>query len=161
MKQIIEKIKKIEDLIESDPNNLVNYFNLGNIYIKLQKYDLALINFEKTINLNKEFFQGYNNIANIHKELKNIEKSISFFRKAIELNPNYINALYNLAVVYYEIGQYEESAFYFKKVFEAFNDIDYRGPFTFETTRGSDPVNTAKYNINFANFFIKNAELNV
>jgi L-ribulose-5-phosphate 3-epimerase len=49
----------------------------------------------------------------------------------------------------------------FKKVFEAFNDIDYRGPFTFETTRGSDPVNTAKYNINFANFFIKNAELSV
>ena len=40
--------------------------------------------------------------------------------------------------------------FYFKKVFEAFNDIDYRGPFTFETTRGSDPVNTAKYNLNFA-----------
>lgn len=49
----------------------------------------------------------------------------------------------------------------FKKVFEAFNDIDYRGPFTFETTRGSDPLNTAKYNINFANFFIKNAELSV
>ena len=49
----------------------------------------------------------------------------------------------------------------FKKVFEAFNDIDYRGPFTFETTRGSDPVNTAKYNINFAKFFIKNAELSV
>ena len=49
----------------------------------------------------------------------------------------------------------------FQKVFEAFNDINYRGPFTFETTRGSDPVNTAKYNINFAKFFIKNAELSV
>ena len=116
MNQIIEQIKKLEDLIKIYPNNLINYFNLGNIYVKLKKYDLALINFLKTIALNKDFFQGYNNLANIYKELKNTEKSIKFFKKAIELNSSYINALYNLAILYYEIGKYEESAIYFKKV---------------------------------------------
>lgn len=116
MNQIIEQIKKLEDLIEIYPNNLINYFNLGNLYVKLKKYDLALINFQKTIALNKDFFQGYNNLANVHKELKNTEESIKFFEKAIELNPSYINALYNLAILYSEIGKYEESAIYFKKV---------------------------------------------
>ena len=38
-------------------------------------------------------------------------------------------------------------------MFCAFNEINYKGPFTFETTRGNDPVNTAKYNINLVNFF--------
>ena len=44
----------------------------------------------------------------------------------------------------------------FEKVFTAFRDINYFGPYTFETTRGNNPVNTAKYNVNFTNFFIKN-----
>ena len=116
MNQIIEQIKTLENLIKTDPENFINYFNLGSLYVKLNDYDLALINFQKTVNLNKKFFQGYNNLANIHKKLKNTEKSIKFFKKAIELNPNYINALYNLAIVYFEIGKYEESTIYYKKV---------------------------------------------
>ena len=54
---MIEQIKKLEKLIKLDPNNLVNYFNLGNIYIKLKKYNLALLNFQKTINIDKNFIQ--------------------------------------------------------------------------------------------------------
>ena len=116
MNQIIEQIKKLEDLIKIYPKSFINYFDLGIIYVKLNKYDLALTNFQKTVDLNKNFFQGYNNLANIYKELKNTEKSIKFFKKAIELSPNYINALYNLAIVYSEIGKYEKSSIYFKKV---------------------------------------------
>ena len=46
----------------------------------------------------------------------------------------------------------------FESVFGAFNDIRYDGPFTFETTRGNDPINTAKYNIHLVNFFINNSK---
>jgi L-ribulose-5-phosphate 3-epimerase len=46
----------------------------------------------------------------------------------------------------------------FESVFYALNDIDYNGPYTFETTRGSDPISTAKYNISLVNFFKANAE---
>jgi sugar phosphate isomerase/epimerase len=46
----------------------------------------------------------------------------------------------------------------FENVFYALNDIDYSGPYTFETTRGSDPINTAKYNMNLVSFFKSNAE---
>jgi sugar phosphate isomerase/epimerase len=44
-----------------------------------------------------------------------------------------------------------------ESVFYALNDIKYNGPYTFETTRGSDPINTAKYNMNLVNFFKSNA----
>jgi L-ribulose-5-phosphate 3-epimerase len=46
----------------------------------------------------------------------------------------------------------------FESVFYALNDIDYSGPYTFETTRGSNPINTAKYNMNLVNFFKDNSE---
>lgn len=41
----------------------------------------------------------------------------------------------------------------FKSVFEALADIDYDGPFTFETHRGNDPLRTAIYNIGLVNYF--------
>lgn len=41
----------------------------------------------------------------------------------------------------------------FKKVLEAFKLIGFKGLFTFETVRGSDPIRTAKYNKAFLTFF--------
>jgi len=46
----------------------------------------------------------------------------------------------------------------FENVFFALNDINYDGPYTFETTRGSDPINTAKYNMSLVSFFKSNVE---
>jgi len=46
----------------------------------------------------------------------------------------------------------------FESVFCALNDIDYSGPYTFETTRGNNPINTAKYNMNLVDFFKGNSE---
>jgi L-ribulose-5-phosphate 3-epimerase len=47
----------------------------------------------------------------------------------------------------------------FESVFCALRGIEYNGPYTFETTRGSNPINTAKYNMNLVNFFKSNAEI--
>ena len=43
----------------------------------------------------------------------------------------------------------------FHQVFEAFMTIGYDAGYSFETTRGSDPVNTARYNRQFVDFFMK------
>lgn len=49
----------------------------------------------------------------------------------------------------------------FADVFFALKDIKYDGPFTFETTRGSNPLNTAKHNMQLVEFFKGNAEIDV
>lgn len=46
----------------------------------------------------------------------------------------------------------------FNEIFVAFKEIKYQGPYVFETTRGLDPINTAKYHLNFCKFFIQNAD---
>ena len=43
----------------------------------------------------------------------------------------------------------------FYEVFKALKDIRYKQAYTFETCRGRDPIRTAKYNIDFIDFFIK------
>jgi sugar phosphate isomerase/epimerase len=41
----------------------------------------------------------------------------------------------------------------FLQVFQALTDIEYSGPFTFETQRGKNPLNTAIFNIELVKFF--------
>ncbi len=48
----------------------------------------------------------------------------------------------------------------FEEVFDALKAISYKGAFTFETTRGKNPINTAQYNVNLVKFFKNNAENN-
>jgi sugar phosphate isomerase/epimerase len=50
---------------------------------------------------------------------------------------------------------------HFEQVFTAFKDINYEGPFTFETVRGSDPIKTAMYNLQLVKFFLGNANPDV
>ena len=49
----------------------------------------------------------------------------------------------------------------FEQVFSALDDINYNGPFTFETVRGTNPVKTAIYNMQLVEFFKGNADSNV
>jgi L-ribulose-5-phosphate 3-epimerase len=49
----------------------------------------------------------------------------------------------------------------FEQVFDALDIIKYGGPFTFETTRGTHPINTVKYNMQLVQFFKTNADKNV
>lgn len=49
----------------------------------------------------------------------------------------------------------------FEQVFYALNEINYIGPFTFETVRGEDPIKTAIFNMQVVEFFKGNSERNV
>ena len=48
----------------------------------------------------------------------------------------------------------------FYNVFESFSTIGYKGPFTFETHRGNNPVRTARYNKLFVEYFLAEASEN-
>ena len=45
----------------------------------------------------------------------------------------------------------------FLDVFDALSDISYVGPYTFETNRGKNPLQTARYNIELVSFFYAEA----
>ena len=46
----------------------------------------------------------------------------------------------------------------FSVVFISLKKINYQGPYVFETSRGRDPVKTAKYNMQIVDFFIENSK---
>ena len=58
-----------------------SYNNLEKCYQNLNKIDLALLNFKKSYNLNKDFSEAINNLANIYVANSQYKKVLNFIKK--------------------------------------------------------------------------------
>ncbi len=93
-----EGFKRLKDL-EKNSNYYNIYFLLGLYYAKNQNLDLALENFNKTINLKKDHGAALNNLGAAYCLLGQIDQGKKFLSKALEMFPNYLDAMYNLNLV--------------------------------------------------------------
>ncbi|WP_044034478.1 tetratricopeptide repeat protein, partial [Microcystis aeruginosa] len=74
------------------------YNNRGNLYYNQQKYDLALSDYSKAIELNPNFAEAYNNRGVLYSYQQKYELALADFNKAIEINPNSADAYYNRGI---------------------------------------------------------------
>ncbi len=75
------------------------YYNLANIFSKLDKEEEAIENYKKVIELEKNYFKAHNNLGNIYRKKGLNKKAIECYLSTLEINSNYKVAYYNLAGV--------------------------------------------------------------
>ena len=92
-------------VILENPLTSQEHVNLGYIYEKQGKLELAEKEYKKAIKKDKKNWIAYYNLGNIHAKRENWEKAESFYRKAIEIkrDPDVLN---NLAYVLNKQGKY-------------------------------------------------------
>ncbi|MCA2945140.1 tetratricopeptide repeat protein, partial [Microcystis sp. M011S1] len=123
------------------------YYNRGNLYYYQQKYDLALSDYDKAIELNPNYAYAYYNRGNLYKNLQKYELALADYDKAIELNPNYAKAYYNRGVLYYDQKKYELALADWNKAIELnpnFTDAYYN--------RGNLYYNQQKYDLALSDY---------
>ena len=75
------------------------FYNLGNIYNKLNKENEAIENYKKAIEIDKKYFKAYNNLGNIYRKRGYNRKALENYIITLIINPNYKRAYHNLAGV--------------------------------------------------------------
>jgi tetratricopeptide (TPR) repeat protein len=83
------------------------YYNRGILYYNQQKYDLALSDYNKAIEINPNYAEAYYNRGILYKNLQKYDLALSDWNKAIDINPNYAVAYNNRGLVYYNQQKYE------------------------------------------------------
>lgn len=118
-------------------NEAVLRNNIGQIYHRQDKFELALEEYETATKLNreignnKELAANYNNISNALSELERYEAATDSLLKSIEINkklgisPSLIRNYYNLAQIYLDTGEYEEAYSYYSQAYEESNSINF------------------------------------
>lgn len=89
-----EAISDLNNVIKITNNNAGSYYNLGVIYSYQEKYQLAIDNFNRCINLSEgnNYFQkiSYYNLGIIVGIMGNNEEAVSNLIKAYEIEDNMI-----------------------------------------------------------------------
>ncbi len=94
-------------VVNLSPNYTDGYYNLANIYNKLDEKEKAIKSYKKVIELDINYFKAHNNLGNIYRKKGLNKKAIECYLLTLEINSNYKVAYYNLAGVL-QIYRFEE-----------------------------------------------------
>ena len=71
-----------------DTNNSLAFYNKGKVLKALNRLDEAIINYNKAIELNKNFSEAYKNLGNLFLDKKKYNEAIFNHKIALKIDPN-------------------------------------------------------------------------
>ena len=114
-------IEKINQSIDLKNDWEIPYFYRAVAYHSLEKYDEAMLDYSKSIQLNEKMTDAYYNRARIsltRKDIQNpdIKKAVEDLEKALELDEKFLDALYAIAAAHKKLGNYQTALNYLDKL---------------------------------------------
>lgn len=97
------------DIIKKNPKAEQAYNNRGRILIAEKKFDEALVDITKALELEPNLSQAYNNLGIIYNSKNKKAETIRAFDKSLELSPNMTSTRINRAIYYTEAGEYNKA----------------------------------------------------
>ncbi|UCD77558.1 MAG: tetratricopeptide repeat protein [Desulfobacterales bacterium] len=97
------------DCVKKSPNKARPYLNLGEVLMNRKRYDEALPNLLKAIQLDPKSKETYHNLGFLYDNLGESDKAIEQYRKAIQIDPNFAKAYNNLGVALTKQGKTDEA----------------------------------------------------
>lgn len=88
-----------------DPLTAEEHNNLGVIYEREGKYDLALREYKRAVAADGELVTPLVNIGNVYTKQDNYKEAEKYYEKALKKDPYNLEAANNLASLYLETGQ--------------------------------------------------------
>lgn len=98
------------------------YFNRAKVYLVNKRYDEAVTDYIRTIELNPKDYEAFNQIGYCYYNMQEYTQAEEYFLSALDINYMYTPACYNLGLVYENLKEYEKAVEYFNYV------IDYAQP---------------------------------
>lgn len=128
IKQLINIALKMEDfqsaieystiLINQEPDNFQAYIIRGDAYKFSNQFEMALSDFYKAFELNRNDTKSLKNIAIIYFDTKNYLKSAEIFETIIKITPNDYEAFFDMGTSYYMGGKVQRALQCFQRVLQ-------------------------------------------
>ncbi|HEY9693010.1 MAG TPA: tetratricopeptide repeat-containing serine protease family protein [Oculatellaceae cyanobacterium] len=108
LKRYPESIAAITKAIQISPRADV-YNQRGNIYQLQKQWNLAIVDFNKAIEINPVNTDTYINRGLVYYNMKEWDLALADFNQAMQTNPQYVDAYFNIGLVNYEMNETQEA----------------------------------------------------
>lgn len=118
-----EAIEAYKQAIESAPEQIFVWNNLGNLCLKTQRNDEAMLAFQKTLKHNPKDSVAWNGLGAIYFRIGYIDDSVAAYQKAIEYAPLLATPWSGLGDAYASTGRELEAIGAYQKAIELNQDF--------------------------------------
>ena len=109
-KRYADSIKLHNRIIDRDPYCYLAWYNLGNAYFALEKYDQAIEAYEFVTAINEKYDLAYRNLGECYAKLHQYERSLQLYMEALLHAPEPDDELhYQLAYCHLQLKQYNRA----------------------------------------------------
>ncbi|MFC4800127.1 tetratricopeptide repeat protein [Neobacillus sp. GCM10023253] len=109
-----EAIKQYDYVLEQDKNYYDAHYNMGLVYVKEERYNEALIAFEKCVKIAPKDFKGYVQMGIAYRGLKEYDKATKALEQANKMAPTNADIIYQIGMVAEAQGQYDDAIAIYK-----------------------------------------------
>lgn len=117
----LHAVDNITKSIELKNDWEISYFYRAVAYHAMEKFDDAILDYTKAIQLNEKMTDAYYNRAKItlsRKDIKNpnVEQAVKDLEKALEQDEKFLDALFAMAAAHKKLGNYKTALEYLDKL---------------------------------------------
>lgn len=94
------------------------YNNLGDVYANQGKYELAIKNFEHSLELKPDYADAVHNLGYTYMQMADYNKARYYLQKSFEMNPRLYQSLFKLGYIEMQLGNFEGAKYYLQKTLE-------------------------------------------
>ena len=107
-----------DDVINKYPNILKAFAARGEAYSEIGQYDQAILNYNKTLEINPRYVEAYYNRGNAYRKKDLLDQAILDYTKALEIKPEYAEAYYNRGNAYAKKGLLDQAIMDYNRAIE-------------------------------------------
>ncbi len=107
--KLSEAVTHYQRVLDQNPQNIIAYQELGNIFLKLQQPEPAIKSYLKAVALQPKLPQTYHNLGEAYAQLEQWTEAIAAYQKAIQLKSDFSWSHNNLADIYLKLGQWTQA----------------------------------------------------
>lgn len=97
------------------PTYAAAHYNLGNIFIELERLDEAEACFRRALQLKPDYAEACNNLGYVLKRLHRPEEAEASFKQALQIKPGWAEVYGSLGVLSQDQGRLDEALEYFQQ----------------------------------------------
>lgn len=110
------------ELSMSKNKKALEYYKEGQDYSSEEKYDMAVVSFNKAVKADPKFVFAWDNLGISYRKMGNYKEAIKCYQKSLEIDPKGTMPLQNMAVAYEFLKDYKQSAATYVKFIDLYPD---------------------------------------